>query len=144
MGLPAAGPGGLGAAAGAVAGRGAVRGHLLPRLHPGPARGELWDRAGAAALYALYHVGYGMGVGDMGFLFALGVVYAIAYQLTSNVMVLWPLLTPLGGWFANLQAGDIQLPWASVLGFADVLGLMALVIWLAYRHRRKLARGGTR
>jgi hypothetical protein len=67
------------------------------------------------------------------------VVYAIAYRLTSNILVLWSLLTPLGGWFANPEAGDIQLPWASVLGFADVLGLMGLVIWLAYRHRRRLA-----
>jgi hypothetical protein len=37
-----------------------------------------------------------------------------------------------------------RLPWASIAGFADVLGLMALVIWLAYRHRRSLAQGGTR
>ena len=26
-----------------------------------------------------------------------GSVYAIAYRLTSNILVLWPLLTPLGG-----------------------------------------------
>jgi hypothetical protein len=51
--------------------------------------------------------------------------------------VLWPLLTPLGAWFNNLEAGDIDLPWASILGFADVLGLMALVIWLAYRHQHR-------
>jgi len=33
--------------------------------------------------------------------------------------------------------GDIDLPWASIAGFADVLGLMALVIWLAYRHQHR-------
>jgi len=120
--------------------RGFVQGRLEASFGTGPAV------AGAAVLYAIYHVGYGMGVGDMGFLLALGVVYAVAYRLTSNVLVLWPLLTPLGGWFSSMEAGDFQLPWASIAGFADVLGLMALVIWLAYKRqrRRALAQGGTR
>jgi membrane protease YdiL (CAAX protease family) len=118
--------------------RGFVQGRLEVSFGTGPAV------AGAAVLYAIYHVGYGMGVGDMGFLFALGVVYAVAYRLTGNVLVLWPLLTPLGGCFSYMEAGDFQLPWASIAGFADVLGLMALVIWLAYKRqrRRALAQGG--
>jgi membrane protease YdiL (CAAX protease family) len=111
--------------------RGFVQGRLEASFGTGPAV------AGAAALYSLYHVGYGMGVGELGFLFALGVVYAVAYRLTENVLVLWPLLIPIGAWFSNMEAGDIQLPWASILGFADVLGLMALVVWLAYRHQRR-------
>ena len=64
-------------------------------------------------------------------------VYAVAYRLVENILVLWPLLTPIGGWFATMDAGDIELPWASLLGFADVLGLMALVIWLASKHQRR-------
>jgi hypothetical protein len=36
-----------------------------------------------------------------------------------------------------MDAGGFELPWASILGFADVLGLMALVIWLAYKHQRR-------
>jgi membrane protease YdiL (CAAX protease family) len=118
--------------------RGFIQGRLQASFGTGPAV------AGAAVLYALYHVGYGMGLGELGFLFALGVVYAVAYRLVENVLVLWPLLTPLGGWFANLEAGDFELPWASILGFADVLGLMALVVWLAHRHRRMLRSGGKR
>ena len=114
--------------------RGFVQGRLRASFGTGPAV------AGAAGPYALYHLGYGMGASQLGFLFALGLVYAVAYQLTSNVLVLWPLLTPLGGWFANLEAGDTQLPWASIAGFADVLGVMALVIWLAHRHRRQRPR----
>jgi hypothetical protein len=78
-----------------------------------------------------------MGLADMAFLFALGVVYAVAYRLTSNILVLWPLLTPLGGWFNMLQSGDIHMPWAAILGFADVLGLMALVIWRAHKRQRR-------
>jgi len=36
-----------------------------------------------------------------------------------------------------MEAADIDLPWASIAGFADLLGLMALVIWLAYRHQHR-------
>lgn len=31
----------------------------------------------------------------------------------------------------------IELPWASIAGFADVLALMLLTGWLAVRHQRK-------
>jgi uncharacterized protein len=64
-------------------------------------------------------------------------VSAVAYRLTKNVLVLGPLLTPLGDWFATMGAGGIHLPWASIAGFADVLGLMALVVWLASKHQRR-------
>jgi membrane protease YdiL (CAAX protease family) len=94
---------------------------------------------GAAVLYSLYHVGYGMTGSEMVFLFGLGVVYAVAYRLVDNILVLWPLLTPIGAFFNNLQAGDIVLPWASLAGFADVLAVMAAIIWLAVRHERRVA-----
>ncbi|MGX1161262.1 hypothetical protein FBY31_0364 [Arthrobacter sp. SLBN-100] len=87
----------------------------------------------AAALYAAYHIGYGMSGEGMVFLFGLGIVYAVAFALTRNVLVLWPLLTPLGSFFNNLNIGEIELPWAAILGFADVLGLMVASIWLAQR-----------
>ena len=37
----------------------------------------------------------------MMFLFGLGVVYAVAFGIVHNLLVLWPLLTPLGGFFAT-------------------------------------------
>ena len=94
----------------------------------------------AATLYGLYHVGYGMGVDELAFLTGLGVVYAVAFALGRSVLVLWPLLTPLGSLFAQLEAGDIELPWASLLGFADVLAVIVAAIWLARRHETRLAR----
>lgn len=115
--------------------RGFVQGRLEASFGTVPAV------AGAAVLYSLYHVGYGMGGGEMWFLFALGVVYAITYRLTSNILVLWPLLTPMGAFFNNLEADDIELPWASIAGFADVAVVMALVVWLAHRHVRRHAVG---
>lgn len=68
------------------------------------------------------------------FLTGLGVVYAVAFALTRSVLVLWPLLTPLGSFFAQVEAGDIELPWASIMGFADVLAVIVAVILIAQRH----------
>jgi membrane protease YdiL (CAAX protease family) len=93
--------------------------------------------AGAALLYSLYHVGYGMGADEMVFLFGLGVIYAVAFRLVRNLLVLWPLLTPLGAFFNNLEAGDIELPWASIAGFADVAAVMVITVLVAHRHQRR-------
>jgi uncharacterized protein len=117
--------------------RGFVQGRLEHSFGIAPAV------AGAATLYALYHVGYGMSGSELVFLLGLGVVYAVAYRLVRNVLVLWPLLTPIGAWFNNLQAGDIVLPWASIAGFANVLAVMGVVIWLAARHERRTAAAPT-
>jgi hypothetical protein len=108
------------------------RGFLQQRLQR-----QFGDLAGiliAAVAYGAYHVGYGMGLDQIAFLTGLGVVYAVAFALARSVFVLWPLLTPLGSFYANVQAGDIPLPWASIAGFADVLIVMLVVIWLAHRH----------
>ncbi|CAN7404617.1 CPBP family intramembrane glutamic endopeptidase [Arthrobacter sp. LjRoot14] len=113
--------------------RGFVQTRLSASLGPAP------GIALAAALYAVYHVGYGMSGQGMVFLFGLGVVYAVAFALVRNVLVLWPLLTPLGSFFNNLNSGDIELPWEAILGFADVLGLMAAAVWLGHRRLRKAA-----
>ena len=112
--------------------RGFIQGRLEASFGAGPAV------LGAAALYSLYHVGYGMGADEMVFLFGLGVVYAIAFRLVVNVLVLWPLLTPLGAFYNNVDAGDIELPWASIAGFADVAVVMVATIWITHRrHRHK-------
>ena len=94
---------------------------------------------GAAVLCGLYHVGYGMGLQESLFLGGLGIVYALAYLTTENVLVLWPLLTPLGSWFAQLEDGELlgRLPWESLLGFTNVMAIMGAVIWFAHRRERK-------
>jgi hypothetical protein len=87
----------------------------------------------AATMYGLYHFGYGMGSEELVFLAGLGVVYALAFRATRNVLILWPFLTPLGSLFNNLESGDIVLPWASMAGFGQVLIAMGVVLWLGQR-----------
>jgi membrane protease YdiL (CAAX protease family) len=111
------------------------RGFVQTRLSA--SLGEVPGIGLAAALYTFYHVGYGMGGEGMVFLFGLGVVYAVAFALVRNVLVLWPLLTPLGSFFNNLSSGDIELPWEAILGFADILGIMAAAVWWGRRRVRK-------
>lgn len=111
------------------------RGFVQGRLED--AFGSRIGIGGAAVLYGAYHVGYGMGAREMVFLTGLGVVYAVAFALTRNVLVLWPLLTPVGSFFANVEAGDIELPWASIAGFADVLAVMVVALVLAARRQHR-------
>jgi hypothetical protein len=78
-----------------------------------------------------------MGAGEMVFLFALGLLYGIAYACVNNVLVLWPVLIPIGSFYNNLQSGGIELPWAAIAGFVDDMAIMLAVIWLAHRRERR-------
>jgi membrane protease YdiL (CAAX protease family) len=111
------------------------RGFIQTRLSAslGPIPGVV----AAAALYALYHVGYGMGIREMVFLFGLGLLYGIAYACVNNVLVLWPVLIPIGSFYNNLQSGGIELPWAAIAGFVDVMAIMFAAVWIAHRRERR-------
>jgi uncharacterized protein len=89
-----------------------------------------------ALIYAAYHIGYGMPLSEIGFLFLVGVMYAVIFRLTKNVFILWPLLQPMGQ-LVTLVRDGLSLPVLAALGFLDVLGLMVLLIWLARRTYRK-------
>lgn len=116
------------------------RGFVQSRLES--SFGRIAGVGGAAVMYAVYHVGYGMQPDEMTFLFGLGVVYAVAFGIVHNLLVLWPLLTPMGGFFANVKAQSFELPWMSILGFVDVLAVMVIAVMLAARYeRRKVSTG---
>jgi membrane protease YdiL (CAAX protease family) len=86
----------------------------------------------AALCYSLYHVGYGMGSGEMLFLFGLGLVFGGMFRLTSNVAVLWPLYTPIGAVYTNVSEG-LALPLEATYGFLLTLGLMIAAMVLGAR-----------
>jgi uncharacterized protein len=90
----------------------------------------------AALAYSLYHVGYGMNLEEMLFLFGLGLTFGAFFRLTKNVAVLWPFYTPIGGLYSNINGG-LTMPFPATYGFLIVIGLMVGLIALANRlHQR--------
>lgn len=93
-----------------------------------------------SALYALYHVGYGMDWSEIGFLFIIGLVYATVFRITKNIFILWPLLQPMGQLTTLLNDG-LSLPPLAALGFIEALALMiAIVIFVPRIYKRRQVR----
>lgn len=95
-----------------------------------------------SAMYAVYHIGYGMTWSEMAFLFWIGVIYACVFRLTRSVFILWPLLQPLGQLFTLTKEG-LDLPVMAAVGFGEVLIAMVVMVWLANRYWKKRNTGVT-
>jgi hypothetical protein len=89
-----------------------------------------------SALYALYHIGYGMDPGEMVFLFFIGIMFAVAFRMAGSVLILWPLFQPAGQ-LATLIRDDLDLPLIATVGFGEVLVAMLAMVWLAGRYLRR-------
>jgi membrane protease YdiL (CAAX protease family) len=95
-----------------------------------------------SVLYSAYHIGYGMPASEMVFLFFIGVMYAVAFRITKNVFMLWPVFQPMGQLVTLIKDG-LPLPLLASLGFIEVLVLMWVLIWLASRYAKKLLKAQT-
>ncbi len=80
----------------------------------------------SAVIYSLYHIGYGMPSNEIITLFIVGLVYSVIFRLTSNIFILFPLLTPTGALFTQIKDG-LRIPFEATLGFADII-LICMVI----------------
>jgi len=81
-----------------------------------------------AALYAVYHVGYGMPASEMLFLFFIGLMFNAAFALRGNIFILWPFFQPSGQLVTVIKDG-LRLPTIATLGFAEALvGMIALAV----------------
>lgn len=89
-----------------------------------------------SALYATYHIGYGMPAGEMVFLFFVGILFAVVFRVTKSVLILWPLFQPMGQ-LVTLVRDGLTLPLLAALGFVEVLVLMWVFVWLANRYDKK-------
>jgi len=92
----------------------------------------------ASALYAAYHIGYGMPVSEMVFLFFIGLMYAAAFRLTKSILILYPFFQPLGQ-LKTLITDQLALPTIAALGFGEFLALIVLAIWLVWKRQKKAA-----
>jgi hypothetical protein len=89
-------------------------------------------------LYAFYHIGYGMPMSEITFLFFIGLLYGTAFRLTRNILILWPLFQPMGQLVTLIRDG-LSLPPLAALGFLEVLIAMAVLIFFANRYQKKTA-----
>ncbi len=89
-----------------------------------------------SALYAAYHIGYGMPASEMIFLFFIGLMFATVFRLTKNVFILWPIFQPMGQLVTLIKDG-LTLPLLASLGFIEVLIVMLVLVWLAARYQKK-------
>jgi uncharacterized protein len=87
-------------------------------------------------LYAAYHIGYGMPLDEIVFLFFIGIMFAVIFRLTKNVFILWPVFQPMGQ-LVTLVRDQLTLPLISTLGFVDILLVMLALVWLAGRYYAK-------
>lgn len=90
----------------------------------------------ASALYAAYHIGYGMPASEMIFLFFIGLMYAAAFRLTKSIVILYPFFQPLGQ-LKTLIYDQLTLPLIAALGFGEFLALMVLALWLVWKRQKK-------
>lgn len=89
-----------------------------------------------SALYAAYHLGYGMPIDEMVFLFFIGILFAVVFRLTRSIFILWPIFQPMGQLVTLIEDG-LTLPLLAALGFVEVLILMFVLVWLAARYHRR-------
>jgi len=89
-----------------------------------------------SALYALYHIGYGMGWAEMGFLFIIGLIYGAVFRITKSIFILWPLLQPMGQLTTLIKDG-LTLPPLAALGFLEALIAMVVVLFIGWRYAAK-------
>jgi len=94
-----------------------------------------------SALYAAYHIGYGLPSDEMIFLFFIGIMFAVVFRLTKNVFILYPIFQPMGQLVTLIKDG-LRLPLLASVGFIEVLIVMLVLVWLAGRYWKKHSTDG--
>jgi len=92
-----------------------------------------------AALYALYHVGYGMPASEMVFLFFVGLMFNAVFALTGSVFALWPLFQPSGQLLTVIKDG-LSLPPMATVGFLEVLAAMIVFVLIMWKRSKTVRR----
>ena len=92
-----------------------------------------------AALFSLHHIGY---AGYSAYIpqiwvhFFGGIVLAIIFRITRNILILWPFFISMVGLFYELEWG-FRLPFEYTYGFIGVLALMWLFIAIVHWRQKK-------
>jgi len=94
-----------------------------------------------SALYATYHIGYGMPSDEMIFLFFIGIMFALVFRLTKNIFILYPVFQPMGQLVTLIKDG-LRLPVLASVGFIEVLIVMIILVGFAGRYWKKHSMDG--
>jgi hypothetical protein len=86
-------------------------------------------------LYATYHIGYGMDIGEMEFLFSIEMMFAVVFLITRSVFIVWPVFQPIEQ-LITLTENRLTLPFLATVGFGEALIVM-VVAYFAERYQRK-------
>jgi hypothetical protein len=63
-------------------------------------------------------------------------MYAVAFRLTKNILVLWPIFQPMGQ-LVTLIKDKLMLPPLAALGFVEALMAMLVMVYLANRYSKR-------
>jgi membrane protease YdiL (CAAX protease family) len=91
----------------------------------------------AGLCFSLYHLGYGLyDFVGLVVLFIFGLIFAIVFRFTKNILILWPFLWPIAC-LRGFEMGGISPDWGDA-GFSIVLLVLMLIsIFIFYRIEKQ-------
>ena len=90
-------------------------------------------------LIALGHLSIALSAVMGNNLFFIGLMFAVVFLITRNILILWPFFQPMGQ-LITLVKEQLSLPMVAALGFVEVLAVMLALVWLAtWYYKRHVA-----
>lgn len=89
----------------------------------------------AAACFGAYHLGT-YPLSAVGMLVVIGLIYAVLFRMTKNLLTLWPLVWSVGSSIGTLQGG-FYFGWNEIGTYAIILLVQVVAIaWMIWHRRR--------
>jgi membrane protease YdiL (CAAX protease family) len=92
--------------------------------------------------FAAYHIGANYPPVALAMLLAVGLLFAMAFRITTNLLVVWPLASGLGSSLGTL-IGGLQFTWEHVTVWSVILGIQLIVIVFTWYKQNKAGRSRT-
>ncbi len=91
----------------------------------------------AGLCFSLYHLGYGFyDLFGLVILFIFGLIFAIVFRFTKNILILWPFLWSVAC-LQGFKMGGILSDWGDAGFSAVLLVLMLISIFIFYRIEKR-------
>lgn len=80
-----------------------------------------------AVFYALYHICYGVEINQIWVFFILGVIFALIFRLTRNILILWPFFAWTGSFYTMIGKNLIPPNWI-IYSYLMIIAVIILFI----------------